>query len=160
MTRPKAALPEIVSLEAWQRTLDELLVEEKAQTRLLDALSAKRRRLPMVRIDKAYSLQGNDGEASLLDLFGGRNQLIVYHFMFAAELDEGCPGCSWVVDAMTHPAHLHARDTSLALVSRASLDKLHRYRDRMGGRCPGTRRRAATSTPTWVSRSTAKSGME
>jgi predicted dithiol-disulfide oxidoreductase (DUF899 family) len=136
MTEPRQALPRIVSAEDWQRALDALVVEEKAVTKRIDALSAARRRLPMVKIDKKYRLLGSDGDTNLLDLFDGRRQLIVYHFMFAADATEGCPGCSWLVDAMTHPAHLHARNTSLVLMSRATLDKLHGYRDRMGWSLP------------------------
>jgi predicted dithiol-disulfide oxidoreductase (DUF899 family) len=136
MTELRQALPRIVSVEDWRQALDALVVEEKALTKRSDALSAARRRLPMVKIPKAYRLHGSDGDTSLLDLFDGRRQLIVYHFMFAADAFEGCPGCSWLVDAMTHPAHLHARDTSLVLVSRATLDKLHGYRDRMGWSLP------------------------
>ena len=132
----EGALPDVVSVEEWRRSLGELLIKEKALTRHLDSLSAERRRLPMVRIDKDYRLLGEGGEATLLDLFGGRRQLIVYHFMFATDVDEGCPGCSWVVDAMSHPAHLNARDTSLVLVSRAAYDKLERYRKRMGWNQP------------------------
>lgn len=136
MTDSGTALPKVVSLSEWQHALDALRAEEKALTRRIDALSARRRRLPMVAIDKDYVLQTSSGERSLLDLFEGRRQLIVYHFMFDTDWDEGCPGCSWVTDAMTHPAHLHARDTSLVLVSRASLDKLEAYRDRMGWSLP------------------------
>ena len=128
--------PEVVSLEQWQRSLSKLLIKEKVATRQRDALNAERRRLPMVNIEKDYRLQGSGGEATLLDLFGGRRQLIVYHFMYASDADEGCPGCSWVVDAMSHPAHLNARNTSLVLVSRASHDKLERYRERMGWDLP------------------------
>ena len=136
MTEPRQALPRIVSAEDWQRALDALVVEEKAVTKRIDALSAARRRLPMVKIDKKYRLFGSAGDTNLLDLFDDRRQLIVYHFMFAADATEGCPGCSWLVDAMTHPAHLHARNTSLVLMSRATLDKLHGYRDRMGWSLP------------------------
>jgi predicted dithiol-disulfide oxidoreductase (DUF899 family) len=117
--------PQIVSREEWQRARDQLLVKEKAATRARDALAAERRRLPMIRIGKNYVFEGSDGKVSLLDLFEGRRQLIIYHFMFAPDVDgwpsAGCPGCSMVVDNIGHLAHLHARDTSLALVSRAPL---------------------------------------
>lgn len=136
MTKAAQALPEIVSPEEWQAAIDKLLITEKELTRARDALNAERRRLPMVRIDKDYLLEGRNGKASLLDLFEGRRQLIVYHFMFAPEWNQGCDGCSWVVDAMSHPAHLHARDTSLALVARAPLEKLERYGTRMGWDLP------------------------
>ena len=129
-------LPEIVPPARWQAALDELLVKEKEHTRLGDALSARRRRLPMVKIDKEYVFETGSGKLSLLDLFEGRRQLIVYHFMFGPDRDEGCDGCSWLVDAMSHPAHLHARDTSLVLISRAPLEKLERYKARMGWDLP------------------------
>jgi predicted dithiol-disulfide oxidoreductase (DUF899 family) len=111
-------------------------VKEKAATRARDALAAERRRLPMVRIEKPYSFTGPKGAVTLVDLFEGRRQLVLYHFMFGAEDVEGCPGCSMVVDNLGHPAHLHARDTSLALVSRAPLSKLNAYKRRMGWSVP------------------------
>ena len=115
---------QIVSREEWQRARDQLLVKEKAATRARDALAAERRRLPMVRIEKDYVFDGPDGKVGLLDLFEGRRQLIIYHFMFAPGVDgwpsAGCPGCSMVVDHLGPLQHLHARDTSLALVSRAT----------------------------------------
>jgi predicted dithiol-disulfide oxidoreductase (DUF899 family) len=132
MSENGQAMPTIVSADEWRRALDEFTVQEKAITRQLDTLNAQRRRLPMEQVDSDYRFTGSDGEATLLDLFDGRRQLIVYHFMFHPEWDEGCPGCSWLADAMTHPAHLHARDTSIVMVSRAELDKLHAYRTRMG----------------------------
>jgi predicted dithiol-disulfide oxidoreductase (DUF899 family) len=132
--------PQIVSREEWQRARDQLLVKEKAATRARDALTAERRRLPMVRIEKNYVFEGPGGKVSLLDLFEGRRQLIIYHFMFAPDVDgwpsAGCPGCSMVVDNIGHLAHLHARDTSLALVSRAPLANLESYKKRMGWTVP------------------------
>jgi predicted dithiol-disulfide oxidoreductase (DUF899 family) len=132
--------PQIVSREEWQRARDQLLVKEKAATRARDALAAERRRLPMVRIEKNYFFEGPDGKVSLLDLFEGRRQLIIYHFMFAPDVDgwpsAGCPGCSMVVDNIGHLAHLHARDTSFALVSRAPLANLESYKRRMGWTVP------------------------
>src|SRR5437667_5281623 len=128
-------LPDVVSPEEWQRARDRLLVKEKEATRARDALAAERRRLPMVRIDKDYVFDGRDGKASLLDLFEGRRQLVLYHFMFAPGVegwpDAGCPGCSMFVDQIGHLAHLHARDTSLVLVSRAPLAKITPYKKRM-----------------------------
>lgn len=132
MTKGKQALPPVVSQDEWQAAINVLLDKEKDMTRLHDALNAQRRRLPMVKIDKDYVFQSENGNLNLLELFEGRRQLIVYHFMFAPELDEGCEGCSWVVDAMSHPAHLHARDTSLVLISRAPIEKIGRYKVRMG----------------------------
>jgi predicted dithiol-disulfide oxidoreductase (DUF899 family) len=133
-------LPPIVSQAEWQRAHEELLRKEKEATRARDALAAERRRQPMVRIDKDYVFEGPDDEASLLDLFEGRRQLILYHFMFAPDVDgwpsAGCDGCSMVVDNVGHLAHLHARDTSFVLVSRAPLPQLAAYRKRMGWEVP------------------------
>src|SRR4029453_15048709 len=116
------ALPRIVSPKQWQVAHERLLVKEKAATRARDALAATRRRQPMVAIEKEYVFAGPEGKVSLLDLFEGRRQLIVYHFMFAPGVDgwpkAGCPGCSFFADQIGHLAHLHARDTSFALVSR------------------------------------------
>jgi predicted dithiol-disulfide oxidoreductase (DUF899 family) len=129
-------LPPAVSPSEWQHALDELRAKEKEATRSRDALAAERRRLPRVRIDKDYVFEGPDGKASLLDLFEGRRQLIVYHFMFGPNQDEGCDGCSMFVDQIGHLAHLHARDTSFALVSRAPLAKIEPYKQRMGWMIP------------------------
>lgn len=133
-------LPPIVSLAEWQDARQKLLVKEKAATRARDALAAERRRLPMVRVDKEYVFEGEHGKVSLLDMFGGRHQLILYHFMFAPDVEgwpsAGCPGCSMVVDQVGHLSHLHARDTSLALVSRAPLRNILQYRKRMGWNLP------------------------
>ncbi len=130
------AQPKIVSHEEWQSAIEKLREKEKELTRAHDALNAMRRRLPMVKIEKSYEFHGEDGNVSLLDLFEDRKQLIVYHFMFAPDADAGCPGCSWVTDAMSHPAHLHARDTSIVLISRAPLEKLLAYKKRMGWELP------------------------
>ncbi|MDO3381214.1 DUF899 domain-containing protein [Gilvimarinus algae] len=129
-------LPDIVSSEQWEAEMAKHLEKEKAHTRARDALVAERRRLPMVKVAKDYHFASAQGDVSLLELFAGRRQLIVYHFMFGPNWSAGCDGCSWVVDAMTHPAHLHARDTSLVLVSRAPLAKLEAYRERMGWHYP------------------------
>lgn len=129
-------LPRIVSQAEWQTAHDELLAKEKAATHARDALAAERRRQPMVRIEKAYVFEGPDGPVHLRDLFDGRRQLILYHFMYAPGVggwpDAGCPGCSMFVDNLGHPAHLLARDTSFALVSKGPLAKLLAYRKRMG----------------------------
>ena len=130
---PVRARPEVVSPEAWDRARRALLEKEKAMTLRLDALAAERRRLPMVRIDKPYTFAGPDGEASLVDLFEGRRQLLLYHFMFGPD-GHVCSGCSMLVDNMGHPAHLNARDTTRALVSRAPFEMLEAYRGRMGWR--------------------------
>jgi predicted dithiol-disulfide oxidoreductase (DUF899 family) len=125
-------LPKVVSHDEWLVARKRLLAKEKDFTRARDRLNAERRRLPMVRIDKEYVFDGPDGKATLFDLFDGRRQLIVYHFMFDPAWDAGCEGCSIVVDNIGHLAHLHARDTSLVLVSRAPLPKLLAYQKRMG----------------------------
>lgn len=129
-------LPEVVSAEEWERALESHRAKEKEATRARDALAAERRRLPRVRIDKDYVLRGADGEASLLDLFEGRRQLLLYHFMFGPNQTAGCDGCSMVVDGLPHLAHLHARDVSFVLVSRAPIEKLEAYRRRMGWEIP------------------------
>jgi predicted dithiol-disulfide oxidoreductase (DUF899 family) len=129
-------LPPVVSPEEWQVAREELLAKEKEATRARDALAAERRRLPRVRIGKDYVFDGPDGEVTLLDLFEGRRQLVLYHFMFGPNQDEGCNGCSMFVDNTGHPAHLHARDTSFAVVSRAPLEKIEPYKKRMGWTTP------------------------
>ena len=138
--------PKVVSREEWLEARKAFLKREKESTRARDALSAARRRLPMVRIDKAYAFEGPHGKVSLFDLFDGRRQLIVYHFMFdpndsppgksGEPWDEGCSGCSFVADNIGHLAHLHARDTSLVLASRARLAKIEAFKKRMGWTVP------------------------
>jgi predicted dithiol-disulfide oxidoreductase (DUF899 family) len=129
------SLPPVVSQEEWQTARDALLVKEKQATRALDALAAERRRLPMVRIEQDYRFEGTGGERSLLDLFEGRRQLVVYHFMFAPG-GTPCDGCSSFTDNVGHLAHLHARDTSFALISRATLAEIEGFKARMGWRAP------------------------
>lgn len=133
-------LPPIVSQQAWQAAQERMLAMEKQATQARDALAAERRRQPMMRIDKDYVFEGPHGQEHLRDLFEGRRQLLVYHFMLAPGVhgwpDAGCPGCSMFVDNLGLPVHLHARDTSLALVSRAPLANIERYRKRMGWEHP------------------------
>src|SRR6266700_2727052 len=133
-------LPKVVSPAEWQVAHDKLLVKEKKATKARDALAAERRRLPMVRIEKDYVFEGPDGKTSLVDLFDGRRQLLLYHFMFAPGVggwsSAGCPVCLMVVDKIGHPAHLHARVTSFVLVSKAPLKSLQAYRKRMGWTLP------------------------
>ncbi|WP_151478406.1 DUF899 domain-containing protein [Streptomyces albicerus] len=129
-------LPRIVSREEWRAAREELLVREKAATRARDALNAERRRLPMVEIDEEYVFEGGDGKATLLDLFEGRQQLVVYHFMFAPEWDAGCRSCSAFLDQIGHLAHLRARGTEFAAVSRAPYTKILPFKARMGWTVP------------------------
>jgi predicted dithiol-disulfide oxidoreductase (DUF899 family) len=128
--------PPVVSRAEWLTAREELLAAEKEFTRQRDALNAMRRRLPMVELDKKYVFESQGGPAQLPDLFEGRGQLLIYHFMFHPDWDEGCPSCSLVVDNVGHLAHLHARDTTLALVSRAPLARIEPFRQRMGWTLP------------------------
>ncbi|MER7972038.1 DUF899 domain-containing protein [Streptomyces sp. NPDC096080] len=130
------SLPEIVSRERWRAAREELLVKEKEATRARDALNTERRRLPMVAIEREYLFEGGDGKATLADLFQGRGQLVVYHFMFAPEWDAGCRSCSAFLDQIGHLAHLKARGTTLAAVSRAPYTKILPFKARMGWTLP------------------------
>jgi predicted dithiol-disulfide oxidoreductase (DUF899 family) len=132
------SLPNVVSRDEWLAARKELLAKEKELTRRRDALNVERRMLPMVAIEKEYRFEGPDGAATLLDLFEGRRQLIVAHFMFDPSWDDGCPSCTAGADEMSPGllAHLHARDTTLAYVSRAPLAKLEDYKARRGWTFP------------------------
>jgi predicted dithiol-disulfide oxidoreductase (DUF899 family) len=132
------SLPEVVTRDEWLAARKALLAKEKEMTRARDALSAERRRLPMVEITKHYEFAGPGGTASLADLFEGRRQLIVGHFMFDPTWDEGCASCSAGADEMAPGliGHLHVRDTSLAYVSRAPLEKIERYKAERGWTFP------------------------
>ena len=116
--------PPVVSQRVWEAAREKLLEKEKAATRARDALAAERRRLPRVRIEKHYEFEGPNGKVSLADLFEGRRQLLLYHFMFGPNQDAGCTGCSMVLDQICPLPHLHARDTSFAAVSRAPIEKI------------------------------------
>jgi predicted dithiol-disulfide oxidoreductase (DUF899 family) len=129
-------MPRVVSQAEWQTAHAEHRTREKAATRARDALAAERRRLPMVKIEKDYQFEGESGPARLIDLFEGRRQLIVYHVMFGPTWQQGCVGCSMSVDNIGHLSHLHARDVSLVLVSRAPQAKLAAYKRRMGWTVP------------------------
>ena len=119
--------------EEWQTERDELLKEEKELTRRSDELAGKRRELPWVRVDKDYRFETEDGTKTLAELFDGRSQLLVYHFMFGPPYEAGCPVCSSIVDTLDpQVVHLQSRDTTLLLASRAPLEKLLAYRERMG----------------------------
>lgn len=129
--------PQIVSRDEWLVARKQLLIKEKEATGARDRLNAERRRLPMVKIDKEYFFEGPNGKASLSDLFDGRRQLIIYHFMFDPSWDDGCPSCTNLVDNLpSRLTRLHARDTSLVLVSRAPLSKLESYKARMNWTVP------------------------
>ncbi len=130
-----AARGTVVSREEWLEARKILLTEEKAFTRQRDALSRKRRELPRVRLEKGYTFDTPEGRRTLADLFEGRGQLIVYHFMFGPEWEEGCPSCSFVMDhADGAMPHLNARDTTLVAVSLAPLPRIEAFRKRMGWR--------------------------
>src|SRR5205085_42360 len=119
--------------EEWQAERDDLLKEEKELTRRGDELARKRRELPWVRVEKEYRFDTEEGTKTLAALFDGRSQLLVYHFMFGPSWTAGCPVCSSIADTLApQVVHLRARDTRLLLVSRAPLEKLLTYRERMG----------------------------
>src|ERR1700720_4328905 len=120
--------PPIVSRDRWLDARKKLLAQEKELTRQYDRVNAERRRLPMVRIEKNYKFEGPGGVLSLKDLFDGRRQLVVYHFMFDPAWDKGCPGCTSYVNALGDLSMLNDRDTTFALVSRAPLPKLDAYK--------------------------------
>ena len=125
--------PRIVSGTEWLSARKQLLTKEKEFTRQRDALSAERRKLPMVKIDKEYVFDGPGGKESLADLFDGRSQLIVYHFMFAPDWDEGCSSCSFWADNFNNIiVHLNQRDVTMVAISRAPLKKLEDFKKRMG----------------------------
>ena len=129
-------LPDVVSRAEWEAARKALLAQEKELTRARDRLNADRRRLPMVSVDSRYRFQGPAGDAELLDLFEGRAQLVVHHFMFAPEWDEACPSCSSAADGIAGLRQLHARNTTLVAVSRAPYPKLAAFRARMGWTFP------------------------
>lgn len=129
-------VPQVVSRDEWLAARLDLLAQEKEATRMQDAVAARRRELPMVRIDKEYTFEGPAGRVRLVDLFEGRRQLIVYHFMFDPSWEDGCTSCSFAVDNVGRLGHLHASDTSFVLVSRAPLTKLEKFQARLGWTIP------------------------
>lgn len=129
-------LPEVVARGVWLEARRELLAAEKAFTKERDALNARRRELPMVLVDKEYAFAGAKGPVGLLELFEGRDQLVVYHFMFQPEWDAGCPNCTGFVDEIGSVRFLNAANTTLALVSRAPYEKLAAYREARGWEHP------------------------
>ncbi len=135
-------LPEVVSAKDWNAVREDLLVKEKEHTRAGDALAAERRRMPRMAVEKDYRFEGPDGPVSLADLFEGRRQLIVYRAYYGPEVttyaeggsypQQACVGCSFVADQVAYPAHLNARDTSLAFVSRAPQAEIQGLKERKG----------------------------
>ena len=127
---------EVVSEKEWEAARQQLLVKEKELTRARDALAAERRRMPWLAVEKEYKFEGPKGEASLLDLFDGRRQLIIYRAFFEPGVvgwpEHACVGCSMVADQVAHPAHLNARDTTLVFASRAPQTEIERLKARMG----------------------------
>jgi predicted dithiol-disulfide oxidoreductase (DUF899 family) len=132
------ALPEVVSRDEWLAARTELLAREKQMTQARDELSAARRQLPMVEITKDYRFTGAGGEVGLIDLFEGRHQLVVVHFMFDPSWEDGCPSCTAGADEVAPGMikHLNARETTLAYVSRAPLEKLEAYKAKRGWSFP------------------------
>ncbi len=135
--------PTIVSPDEWIAARERLLVKEKEHTRAGDALAAERRRMPWMAVEKEYAFEGPNGPASLRDLFEGRRQLVVYRAFYAPDVttypasggaypERACAGCSFVADQVAHPAHLNARDTTLAFVSRAPQAEIQGLKERMG----------------------------
>ena len=132
------SLPKIVSRDEWVAARKALLDKEKEQIRRRDALNSERRELPMVEIDKDYVFEGPHGNASLLDLFEGRTQLVLVHFMFDPSWEDGCPSCTAGADEVSTGLldHLRARDTTLAYVARAPIDKIEKYKHKRGWTFP------------------------
>jgi predicted dithiol-disulfide oxidoreductase (DUF899 family) len=132
--------PEIVSRQEWEAARQRLLVKEKALTRARDAMAAERRRMPWLAVEKHYEFEGPKGRLSLLDLFDGRRQLVVYRAFFEPGVngwpDHPCVGCSMVADQVAHVAHLNARDTTLVFASRAPQERIERTKARMGWEMP------------------------
>jgi predicted dithiol-disulfide oxidoreductase (DUF899 family) len=138
--------PPIVSPQEWEAAREELLVKEKELTRARDALAAERRRMPRMAVENDYRFDGPDGEASLLDLFEGRQQLIVYRAFYGPEVttyaeggaypERACVGCSFVADQVANLAHLNTRDTTLAFASRAPQAEIQGLKKRMGWEMP------------------------
>lgn len=131
-------LPKVVSKDEWVAARMDLLAKEKELTRRRDALNTERRNLPMVEMEKDYVFDGPDGKVRLVDLFEGRRQLIVQHFMFDPEWEDGCPSCTAGADEVSEGLlnHLHARDTTFAAISRAPLDKIETYKAKRGWSFP------------------------
>ena len=136
MVAAAPGLPIVVDEAEWRAARRRLLAHEKAHTRAADSLAAERRRLPMVPVERDYEFAGSNGTITLRDLFEGRPQLIVVHHMLGAADPSPCPGCGMFVDAMCHPAHLHARGVSRAMVADAPIGEIESFRRRMGWDVP------------------------
>ena len=134
--RDSVPSPKVVLEGQWQSLRNSLLEQEKELTRQMDRVNAARRRLPMVKLEKTYSFDGPNGKTTLLDLFAGRRQLIVYHFMFDPAWEKGCPGCTGYVNALGDLSMLGERNTSFVLISRAPLAKLDGYKKLKGWQRP------------------------
>jgi predicted dithiol-disulfide oxidoreductase (DUF899 family) len=135
-------MPPVVSAQDWDAAREQMLVKEKELTRARDALAGERRRMPWMAVEKEYSFEGPAGEVTFAGLFDGRRQLVLYRFFYGPEVtsyagdgsypERGCVGCSFVADQVAHPAHLNARDTTLAFASRAPQDEIQGLKERMG----------------------------
>jgi predicted dithiol-disulfide oxidoreductase (DUF899 family) len=134
--RERIPSPKVVAASDWLTQRKALLEQEKELTRQLDRVNAARRRLPMVKIEKTYTFDGPNGKVTLLDLFEGRRQLIVYHFMFDPAWEQGCPGCTGYIDAIGDLSMLAKRDTTFVTVSRAPLAKLEAFKKAKGWKWP------------------------
>ena len=130
------SVPHVVPASEWLAARKELLTAEAEAASALAEATARRREMPAVRVEKDYVFEGPRGQASLLDMFEGRRQLIVQHFMFDPAWDQGCPYCSYAADSVGHLAHLHACDTTFAATSRAPIAKIEAFRQRMGWSFP------------------------
>jgi predicted dithiol-disulfide oxidoreductase (DUF899 family) len=129
--------PKVVTQEEWVKARKELLAKEKALTRQRDALAQERQRLPWVRVEKKYEFETAGGKKSLAELFGGNSQLVIYHFMFGTDWEQGCPSCSLITDHMDNLGiHLAQRDARLMLVSHAPLARIEAFKKRMGWKLP------------------------
>lgn len=132
MTTEQIPHPAVVSQDEWLEARVALLQKEKELTRAQDRLNAERRRLPMVKVDKNYTFDGPEGKVTLLDLFQGKRQLIVYHFMFGPDWENGCSGCTSYIDAIGDLSELEKREVRFVVVSRAPLAKLEEYKAKRG----------------------------
>jgi predicted dithiol-disulfide oxidoreductase (DUF899 family) len=140
MTNVRMHTPPIVSPAEWKTARERMLVKEKAHTRASDALAAERRRMPWMSVDTSYVFEGPDGRLGMLDMFAGRRQLIVYRAFYEPGVggwpEHACRGCSMLADQVAHLAHLNARDTTLAFVSRGPQPDIARLKERMGWEMP------------------------